>query len=159
MAPFPVRQYDGVRPQGANLPGDTHLVFLCDFQARIRQAEVLTVAHAEYARRRRSLAPADLGGAAAPHLALGQVEDAYLVSALDHADQRPAAGQLDIIGMRRNGEQIEFHRASGVAPAPALRSPRRLDGSRREFAAPSQCKKRRTPALIVGSRTAAVKGS
>jgi hypothetical protein len=47
------------------------------------------------------------GSAARPHLALRQVENAGATSALCHFEQRSAAGLLNIVTMRGNGEDVE----------------------------------------------------
>ena len=56
-----------------------------------------------------ALRDALLGRAARAHVAGGQVEHAGAVARLRHADQRAAAGLLDIVGMRRDRENVEAH--------------------------------------------------
>src|SRR5208283_794703 len=60
-------------------------------------------------RARRFLCPCFRGSSRA-HLPRRQIQNARPISALRHLQQRPPAGQLHIIRMRRNRQQIKFHR-------------------------------------------------
>ena len=58
------------------------------------------------------------GVAARPGLAAREVENAGAVAGLGHLEHRAAAGKLDVVRMRRDRQQIEFHSVSDdCAPA------------------------------------------
>ena len=75
-------------------------------QARVREVQVAAPAEPHVPRRRFGFRHALLGRAARAHVAGRQIQHAGAVAPLRHADQRAAAGLLDIVGMRRDGQNV-----------------------------------------------------
>jgi hypothetical protein len=76
-------------------------------ESGVGEAGVSAESDSEYLRRLPRLAGADFHGSPAPHLAGGQVEDAYSLPPVHGAREAPPGEELRIVGMRKNGEKIE----------------------------------------------------
>ena len=114
MAAFPVRQDDGARAQRADAAGQGQLVVHAQLEVRVGQAEIFAVRDAQDARGGGGFAAASFLGAARAHLAFGEIEDAGATAEAARFDQRAAAGELDVVRMRGDGQQVELHHASVV---------------------------------------------
>src|SRR5438552_2828632 len=78
----------------------------------VRNAERATVADLENFGGPGSFLDSRFGTAAGAHFAGSEVEDACFVALLRGFEQRAAAGQLDVVGMRGDGEDVEGHGCS-----------------------------------------------
>ena len=116
VAPFPVGKYHRLRLQLANHLGDSHLVVFAHFQPGVRQPQISPHADFQNLRRVRGFAQTCLRRSARAGLSLGQIENPGAVSLLRHFQHCSAAGQLHVIRMRRNRQQINFHGPSVRAP-------------------------------------------
>src|SRR5690348_2326124 len=113
MAPFPVRQNHGMRLPLANFGSDGKFVLFADFKARVGKAEIGANGNAHDFSSALRFLKASFRSAARAHFAARQVEDAGFVSELRHFDERAAAGELHVVRVRSDCEQVEFHSASG----------------------------------------------
>ena len=85
----------------------------------IGNAQSVAPAYPEKLRGLRRLASTDLRRAARAHLAGGQVKNAGLVTELGHRQQRAATGELHVVGMGCNGQEIEVQFFQGPPPEAA----------------------------------------
>ena len=79
------------------------------FQARVRHAQVSAPAQQQVFGGGFGFGDALLGRAARAHVAGRQVQRAGAVAHLGHADERPAAGLLDIVGVGGDRQDVEAH--------------------------------------------------
>ena len=84
--------------------------------AGIRDEKVLAMREPHQARGAAGFALAQLRVAARSGFSRRQVERAHAIARRGHLDQRAAAGQLRVVRMRGNRQDIEFHK-SGSEPA------------------------------------------
>src|SRR5882672_6087148 len=117
MTALPVGKNDHTRPLFADNAGDFELVFPGVFHAPIGNVQGVAIACSQNSGRVISFASAIIGGSARPHLSLCQVENSGAVAALGHFEQGPAAGLLNVISMRGNGQNIECGFAHSNSPA------------------------------------------
>ena len=113
VARFPVGDDDGFWAQLAKDSGETEFVLAGGLDIGVGNAEVAAPLHTEDLGGFGSFFGARFGSAAGAHFAGGEIEDAGLVAALGHFEERAAASEFDVIGVSGDGEQIELHEASG----------------------------------------------
>ena len=107
MPPLPVGQNDHPRPRLPNHASDFQSVLPSVLDPTVRDVERSPPDHAQNLRGIVGLAGAVFGRAARAHLALRQVENARALPALRGFQQRPAAGLLDIVAVRGNGQDVQ----------------------------------------------------
>ncbi len=74
-------------------------------QRRVGQPRVPALRHPQHLRRRRRLPGPELGAAPRPGLAAGEVQDAGGMPGIPRLEQRPGAGQFDVVTVRGDGQQ------------------------------------------------------
>ena len=95
-------------PGGPNLFGQSEAVFDRSREPGVAEIHPLPESRADrHAGRFRFLCP-NFRSTAGSHFALGQIQNAHRIALVDHLDQRAGAGQFDIVGMRRNGQNVYF---------------------------------------------------
>src|SRR5260370_33379332 len=100
----PVGEDDGFRTQLTNAGREPQFVLAARLDVGIWDAESAAPLYREQSCRARCLFRASLRRAARSHFTRGQIEDASLVSALRHLEQRAAACELHVIGVCGNGQ-------------------------------------------------------
>src|SRR5204862_1423541 len=76
---------------------------------RVRQAEVLARGELHDLGRAVGFLLPRRGVTARAHLSLREIDDGGRVALFRRLDQRPRAGELDVVPMRRDGEQVHWH--------------------------------------------------
>jgi len=112
VARFPIRKDYRVRAQIANDLREAQFILTRGLHVRVGDAEISTPGNFQDFRGEGGFFRAGFGGAARAHLAGGEIQDAGLVALLSHFDQRAPAGEFDVVGMRGDGENVEFHGGS-----------------------------------------------
>ncbi len=107
VASLPVRKDDDARPKAAKDGGNLEAVGLRVFDVAVGQIERFAVGDVEDARGGLGFRTAFVCGAAGAGLALGEIEDAGAPAARMHGEQRAAAGLLDVVTVRGDGEDID----------------------------------------------------
>ena len=98
------RRDDDARPVAADDPRERRAGARRVLDRGVWKLEVLARAAPDDLRGAVGLLSAQLGRAARAHLALREVEDGGALSQLGRLDQRAAAGELDVVTMRGDGE-------------------------------------------------------
>ncbi len=112
MPSLPIGQDDRFRLKLANHRCQPQLVLPKGLHVRVRHAERLAPLHAEQLGRLRRFFRSQFRRPSRSHLTCGQVQDAGLVACLRHLQKRSAAGQLHVVRVRRNRQQVQFHSCS-----------------------------------------------
>ena len=116
MPPLERRRDHDARPIAADDPRERRRASRGVFSiAGVRQPEILPRAAADDLGGAVGLLSSQLGGAARPHLALRQVEDRGALPQPGRLDQRAAAGELDVVTVRGDGEDGRLARAPPAA--------------------------------------------
>src|SRR5258706_11561846 len=109
MAPLPVRQYHDAGAQFADFHRQGHARGNVVFETRVGKMHILALRDQHQPRRYFGLGYSLLRRAARAHIAGSEVEHPGAVSHLRHPDERAAAGLLDIVRMRGQGQHVEAH--------------------------------------------------
>jgi hypothetical protein len=107
MTPLPVGKDDDSRPRLANHTCNLQSVLPGVLDAAIWYVERLPPLDTQDFRGLGRLPRTIFGSPACTHLALRQVENPGATSVLCHLEQRPAAGLLNVVTMRGNGQDVE----------------------------------------------------
>jgi len=99
VAVDPIRREDDLRPVGAQDADDLELVLPGPFDPRVGDVEHLMGGQSHDPGRVRKLGGPDLGAAARRHLPPGQHDDSRSMTQPRQLDQRPAAAELDVVGV------------------------------------------------------------
>src|SRR5208337_5596797 len=100
MAPLPERKNQHPRTLLAEYADDLQAILPGIFDAAVRNIESVAPGNFQNARCFGRFAGAVFSGAARPHFALREVEDAGAVSAFGHLEQSSAASLLHIVAVR-----------------------------------------------------------
>src|SRR5712692_2987993 len=114
MASFPIGEDDGFGAELADSQRKAELVLASGLNVRIGDAQRLAVAYAEQLCSLGGFPGAGFRSAARAHLTRRQIQDAGLVAALRHLEERAAAGQLDVVRVGGDSEQVQYHPRSPV---------------------------------------------
>ena len=107
VAAFPVRQDDRVRLEFAKHFRDGDFEVVSEGEARIGKAEIAAHFHTENFSGVFGFFQARFRSAARTGFTAREVEDSGAVAGLRHFEDGAAAGELDVIGMSGDGEQVE----------------------------------------------------
>src|SRR5262249_16425214 len=117
---------DQPRPLTADEGGQGELVLAADAPPSIAEAESLPKGSPQDFGGSLGFARANLRGPSRSHLAARQIDDAEGVAAILENDQRPSAGELDVVGVGPQGENVNRHALPPVSPPPFRRCRPRL---------------------------------
>src|SRR5882724_4489949 len=106
MAGLPVRKDHGLRPELADHRCEAKFVLTRGLDVRIGDAESATPFDGKELGGLGGFFGASFRGAASAHFTCGQVEDASLVAALRHFQERAAASEFDVVRMRGDGQYV-----------------------------------------------------
>ena len=109
MPRFPIRKDDGVGLKIADELREAHFVLASGLHIGIRDAEVSTPGDFQDFGGQGSFFGACFGSAAGSHFTGGEVKNAGFVPLLGHFDQRATAGEFNVVWMRCDGKNVEFH--------------------------------------------------
>ena len=135
MPPLPIRQNDHPRPRLTNHARHLQPVLPSILNATVRDVECPPPTHTQNLGSVGGFARAVFRRAARPHLTLRQVEDAGALPALRGFQERTAAGLLDVVAVRGDGQNVESwtqrkgRHVSPDSPARARRSRARSAGA------------------------------
>src|SRR6266566_1695144 len=102
----PRRKNDRWTPSPHNLD-DLHFLIAAGAQPSVTEIELFAKSGAEDVGGYSRFTKTGLRIASRPHLAACQVDDAGAPSVADHLRDRPAASELDVVGMRREEHCID----------------------------------------------------
>ncbi len=108
VAAFPVGQDDRVGLEFADRFGEGDFKFVGEREASVGKAEIAAHFHAENFSGVRGFFEARFRSAARAGLTPREIEDAGAIAGLRHFENGAAAGELDVIGMSGDGEQVEW---------------------------------------------------
>ena len=124
------RDHDA-RPEAADRPHEQLTRRRRVLDPRVGQPERLARAAADDLGGTLRFLPPQLGRAARAHLALREVDDRRALPRLGRLDERAAAGELDVVAMRGDGEEVDRRRcdAAGIYESDASMRASVVDGS------------------------------
>src|SRR5579864_840872 len=105
---FPVGQDDGVRLEFADRFGECDFKFVGERESGVGKAEITAYFHAENFPGVGGLFQARFRSSARAGFTAREIEDASAIACLRHFENGAAAGELDVIGMSGDGEQVEW---------------------------------------------------
>src|SRR6266478_269811 len=100
MTSLPVGKNDGLGTELTDHGGEAEFVLARGLNVRVRHAKSAAPFHAKEFCRFRRFFRTRFRSAGGAHLSGGQMEDSGLVTALRHLEERAAAGQFNVVGMR-----------------------------------------------------------
>src|SRR6266851_9071837 len=100
MTSLPVGKNDGLRPELTDHGGEPEFVLARGLNVRIGHTKSAAPFHAKKFGRVRRFFCTRFRSAASAHFSRGQIEDPGLITALRHLEERAAAGQFNVVGMR-----------------------------------------------------------
>jgi hypothetical protein len=109
MTRFPVRKDYRVGAQIADHLREAHLVLAGGLHIGIRDSQISTPRNFQDFGGERRFFRAGFRSAARAHFSGSEIENAGLVSFFSHFDQGTATSEFDVVGVRGDGENVEFH--------------------------------------------------